>query len=865
MSKIIEATHSTIRNILIFLIVILITLSILLKNGISIDELKIGSFYLERLYLKLDNKIIIQIHKIVIPQNKKNPNPNIKEILDDIKNILKYFQLIELRKVSFKNNNYTLIYKNNIIYMKNNEFEVALNNVDYIDNKIHAIVKEVYIKKYNIYISGNLFYNINSNNILIKADVKYRDINGKFVINRADEKIFFVLKTDSFKDFEPLINEFKLSENLNTWICKNVKAKTYKIRYLKGIATILNKKVKFLDKSISLKLMTKDVKIIFNPKLNPIFAKSMEILYKNKKLEFNIRKPSFEKKHLDINYLYLDGFRKKPLKLHLDFNIKTKFDKDIKKILEAYNINIPILQTKGVADAKVKIDIELKKKKVNFEGDIKLKKSKIKIGEIILPVKKSIIKIKKNIIDISKTTLSNNMFNISVDGKIYPKKSKAKFNLDIKSIKDKKNLFHIKDANETLSIDYKKNIIFNLSNFESKIQYNKKDKSISIDILDINKIKSYIDATPLELNSGSLVIESKDFNSYNYSGILGSSECFFYTNENSCLSIIPITGVAKSDRLTLNAFDNKLIYNSAISTISLNNLNLDLAKLFETYENKSKKKTNKSDKIKLVGNNSKIRYKEYKLLTDKYIVNIDKKGNFYFSGSLGKDRIFINKNNKFFTIKAKNISDKMLHPLINFNGLQLGKYTINILKNQENITKGVIKIDGGIMRDFQTYNNIMAFINTIPSLATLHKPGFSKYGFRIKKGSIDFTLDGDILKLKSILIKGASATISGSGIVNLKTKKIKVDLIIMTAREVSQMIKNLPIVGDIIMGDKHSVSVGLKVRGSLNKVKIKVSAVEDLMLLPIDIIKRTLSTPFNMYKKAKNKSIESRDNNLDMY
>jgi len=847
----------------------MITLFIFFKNGISIDELKIGSFYLERLYLKLDNKIIIKIHKIVIPTEKNSSNKNIKEYLDDIKNILRYFQFIELEKVSFKNNNYTLLYRDNIIYMTNNEFEVALNNVDYIDNKIHAKVKEVYIKKYNIYISGNLIYNIKSNNILIKADVKYRDINGKFVINRKDDKVFFVLKTDSFKNFEPLVNEFKLSKNLNTWIYKNVKAKDYKIKYLKGIATIKNKKIKFLHKSIFLDLITKDVKIIFNPRLDPILAKSMNIIYKNEKLEFNIKKPYFQKNYLDISSLYLDGFRKKSLKLHLNLKIKTKFNKSIKKILKVYKVDIPVIQIKGFTDAKLKIDIELKKKKVYFECDIKLKKSKIKIGEIILPVKKSTIKIKKNIINISNTTLSNDLFNISVNGNIYAKKRKAKFNLDIKSIKDEKNTFHIKDTNETLSINYKKNIILKLSNFKSNIKYDTRDKSISIDILDINKIKPYIDNIPLELNSGSIVIKSKDFSSYNYNGNFSSQECFFYTDENSCLSIIPVTGVASADKLTLKAFGDKLTYDSAVSTLSLNNLNLDLEKFFETYKNdknmtNKKHNKNKQNKIRLIGKNSNIRYRNHKLLTDKYNINIDNKGNLSFYGYLNRDKIVIHKNNNFFTIKAKKISDKMLHPLINFNGLQLGKYSINILKNQENVSKGVIKIDGGIMRDFQIYNNIMAFINTIPSLATLHKPGFSKYGFRIKKGNIDFTIDGNILKLNSILIKGASSTISGSGIVNLKTKKIKVDLIIMTAREVSKILKSLPIVGHIIMGDNHSVSVGLKVRGSLDKTEVKVSAIEDLMLLPIEIIKRTLTAPSHIYKTTRKPSRHI-DNDLDMY
>jgi hypothetical protein len=591
----------------------------------------------------------------------------------------------------------------------------------------------------------------------------------------------------------------------------------------------------------------------------------MEITFKDDKLNFNLDKPYFKKSSLVGSRVYLDGFIKKPLKLHLNLNLKTKFDKSIKEILQVYRVDIPIIQTKGITRAKLNIDIDLTKPRVDFNADIALKKSKIKIGEITLPIKRANISIKKDIIGLKNVILSDNMIDVDIDGKIYLKKQQAELFLDIKRIKDKKNFVHIKEKKEKLLIDYKKNFIFKLSSLDSKINFNRKENSISISIPDINKIKPYLYDTPLDINSGFLTIDSKDFDSYKYSGEFGSGECFFYTNDDSCLSRIKVDGVFSSKNFILNAFDMGLVYNSKLSTIKLNRLNFDLEKFFDSYkkDNNSSKSKNRQ-KLEIIGTNSTIRYKDYKLITDKYSVKLDKKGNFSFIGNLNKDKVSIQMSNGFLTIKAKKITDKILHPLINFTGLQKGRYTIKILKNQENISKGIITIDGGVMRDFKTYNNIMAFINTIPSLATLHKPGFSKKGFKIKKGTIKFTINKDILKLNSILIEGASATISGSGVLNLKTKNIRVDLIIMTAREVSKIIKNLPIVGHIIMGDNNSASVGLKIRGTLDDSKIKISAIKDLMLLPLEIIKRTINSPSYIYKKSKNRK-QKVENNLDMY
>ena len=71
--------------------------------------------------------------------------------------------------------------------------------------------------------------------------------------------------------------------------------------------------------------------------------------------------------------------------------------------------------------------------------------------------------------------------------------------------------------------------------------------------------------------------------------------------------------------------------------------------------------------------------------------------------------------------------------------------------------QGEIIIEGGLMRDFKAYNNTLAFINTLPALATLHSPGFSEKGFLIKKGVAKYRKMGDRIIFDTIHIEGTSA------------------------------------------------------------------------------------------------------------
>ncbi len=162
---------------------------------------------------------------------------------------------------------------------------------------------------------------------------------------------------------------------------------------------------------------------------------------------------------------------------------------------------------------------------------------------------------------------------------------------------------------------------------------------------------------------------------------------------------------------------------------------------------------------------------------------------------------------------------------------------------------GEIIINGGIMRNFKAYNNTLAFINTLPALATLNDPGFSKKGFHIKKGIAKYRKIGDKIIFDSIHIEGKSANIVGSGKIDLKRNTIDINLAIQIARELGKVVGSLPVLGYILMGEDKSMTVGLKITGSISEPKVETSPAKELLKLPLDIIERTLKAPTQLIKK----------------
>jgi len=857
MRPMIVKTHSTIRNILLILVIIIVALFLFLKEGISINNLKLGSFHIEKLYLKLDKKLIIKAKRLIIPQFKKRDRvPNLEKSLNKVKSTLRYFQSIELQEVQFKGNHYTIYYADKIFYMQTDEIEVAAKDVDYIDDKLHATFDLIYIKKFDIRLSAKVIYDIKDNSVMIRGQAHYLDINSDFIINKKQDRLYYALNSHEFTQLKPLIDQFSIPPKISVWITDNVKAKKYKLTELKGILQVDENGVKVLPKTIAGRAILKDVDIKFQKNLDVVKASEVAVSFNDGNLTFDMKDPKYKEKILDGSRLSIVNLIKKPSLLQLDLKLHTAFDKDIKEILESYKIKVPIIQTRGLSQADIQLSVALKAKKVIFSGDIVAEDSVVEINKVKLPIKKGKIHIEGGEIKLSDVLLSSKWYESFVDGTIYLKKKRVKLKANINRVAlgdGSKKYFVMKKSKQDITIDYDKTLSINLPKLQSSIMVSNKSRNTNITIKDLNLIKPYLSSLPFSINGGNLTIDTKDFVTYKFSGLLSRDDCYLYKDSATCITRIPISGTVAKDGLLLNVLNKKLEYSSYLSQITLNNINFDLKKFFEDKTTKLGSDTSTNglkNRLKIVANNSIIRHGKNQLLTDKYILDIDANKNFVFTASLNKDRVKVVKDTDYLTVKADNITDKMLHPLINFNGLKGGIYSINTYRNREKVTKGTIIIKGGVMRDFKTYNNLIALINTIPSLATLNAPGFSSKGFKIKKGTIEFTLTDEQLTFDSVFIEGSSSSISGSGVINLKSKVIKVDLAILTAREAGKLIGSLPVVGYILMGENKSMTVGLQVTGTLDNPKVQTNPVKDVLLIPFKILLRTMSTPNHIQKKV---------------
>jgi hypothetical protein len=642
---------------------------------------------------------------------------------------------------------------------------------------------------------------------------------------------------------------------VKVWVVDKVKAEKYELRTLKGKGSISNASFDLDMDTLEGEVLFSNVNIEFKENLAPVLAQNMVLRYKNYGLYFDLMEPRYKGKDLNGSTVSILSLDTDDTRLNLDLKIVTRFDRAVYKLLRSYDLNIPLRQESGSLTARVQADIGLKQSDSDFEVDVDFSKGTVWIDKVKLALEKGNLHYTNGYVSLRDIFLNDVLYKGSINGGINLTKKQVDITFDVKYIKfgeGKKEFFILKDQKLPLVIKYKKALSVDIPKLSLSLVNNKKETLI--EVKDLNKIKPYLMDTSILESGGSLSVTTKDFATYTFTGEMKRTTCFIYEKKDACKVRVPFEGIITPDDVDFYAFNKRFHYNKSKSRVELENLNIDLKKFLKSKNQDTKDK--KSQKIVLLGKNSNLRYGEYTLVVDSYDVDVKPNGDIKAIGSSAGDIIKFTKTKNITSIQALRVKDIVLHPLLNFDGLQEGRYTLKTSGKLGKEMKGEIIVEGGVMKGFTAYNNTLAFINTLPALAVLHNPGYSEEGFHIEKGFSSYRmLDKKKIIFDSIHIKGGSANIVGKGEIDLEKKTIDMKLAIQVAREFGKVVGSVPVLGYILMGEDKSLTVGLTITGSLDKPVVQTSTAQDIASFPLQILKRTLESPIKMLTPTTPESI----------
>ncbi len=861
-AKTIHLLHIVVRDFLIALVVLLAALFFWLLHGIQVERVDIGPYKVVGLYIKLDKKLILKAKSITVPASKEKPSfERVDETFDRIKNLLSYFETIYLEKINFKNNHLTVLFADDVLYITSDDYEIA-GNIVRKGKKLIADVPLLYLKKEKVSIAGKLAYDLAKNRLETGGSFEAYGIKGHFRAVQHDNSIVYAVNTKMFSNLKPLISRFSLPETIEDWTIRKVRAKRYRVEYIKGRFDIIDHQPKLNIGTLKAKALFEDVTIHYKEGLPPVHAKALTLQYKKGNLYFDLEKPQSKGRDLSGTHLVIKHIVgvQKPV-LILDLKIKSAIDALVKKILKAYGITLPVSHTgkENAIDITIKIPLGKQKKKLLVSVEVKLDRGILQIDKLKLPVTGGWVfyNSRSGKVILKDVQINAVWYKGKVDGTIDTVQRKANLVLAADRFilgKEKSPDIEIVKRKIPMTLSYGKQIRIAFPTLKTSIV--KEEKGMRIHFSDLSKILPYLKNNVLGISGGEIEVRGDENGKiWHFKGRVQKSVCFFYASKDVCYTAIPLEGTFNTDtkQTNLYAFDKRVHIDTAKGHIHLTDINIDLKRCMEEQKRllqKSGASTGLKKTFVIIGKKSQLRYGKRRLVTDSYDIEVKPNGDIKAIGSSQGNIIKLTKKGKVLNVEVLRVTDRVLHPLIGFTGLKQGRYSLTLTGDPEKLMRGRIIIEGGVLSDFKAYSNTLAFINTLPALATLNKPGFSNKGFKISEGVVEYHMTPKKLVLDSVYLKGNSATVTGKGVIDLESGKVDVKLAIQTVRELGKVVGKIPLLGYILMGDDNSMTVGLEVTGTLENPKVKTSVAKDILTLPLQILKRTIEAPGYMQKHA---------------
>ncbi len=201
--------------------------------------------------------------------------------------------------------------------------------------------------------------------------------------------------------------------------------------------------------------------------------------------------------------------------------------------------------------------------------------------------------------------------------------------------------------------------------------------------------------------------------------------------------------------------------------------------------------------------------------------------------------------NKFY-LYGQNFNDRFMENFSAFSKFKGGRLDFSMQGHLDDYS-GVFFVSNTTIVDYKLLNNILAFVNTVPSLVTFSLPNYNKEGLFVKNAYLNFSSKSEVFHISDFYLNSKELTIAGKGDADIVKDKINILLNLKT--DLGRNVSKIPLVGYIIF-DGKTISTTLKVTGKLSDPKVETQLAKDIVVAPLNIIKRTLTLPYKLIKKS---------------
>ncbi len=541
-----------------------------------------------------------------------------------------------------------------------------------------------------------------------------------------------------------------------------------------------------------------------------------------------------------------------PLLISVDDSLYTYFSGPLSLNDKTSSIDLDIVELnyKGISldQTSLPVNISTLGSRIKIKTD---QKSHWELNDIKLEIEPSKIFVNKNYLNIVPTNINvSDVVTAKVTTTYNIAKGKGKIKLNDLNIKDKRLGSILTDPQDVvLDLTSRKNS-FRVYDKKHKIAFTQKDNGWKFTLNSLKRISTNSKLLrDFNLTKGNFEITSKDGSMpfllkasiyYPYPILVGKN--------NVKRKKYKVLGKINKKDVLLDIQKKIKVKLADNISIKVKDSSIDILSLIQFIKDRPKNSdTKKKDSlnIKISAKNSNLYLSDNKsILFDKANGEYkDETLNFLLLHNHGKARLKIKDNN--LSVSGKNFDDKFMNALSKTSIQRGGQLSFSFKGPLDNIN-GLVKVKDTTILDFTLINNILAFLNTIPSLVTFSLPHYSTEGLYIKSAYSQVNYKGSKVTLKDIYVDSDEIDVVGSGNLNMDTEKINIKLNLKT--DIGSKLSKVPIVGYVIFGEEGSITTALKITGNMENPKVSTAIAKEIIVAPFNMILRTLSLPIKVFE-----------------
>ncbi|WP_164968107.1 YhdP family protein [Arcobacter sp. CECT 8986] len=518
------------------------------------------------MYIKLDKKLIVNIKQLTFKPKKTTTKSSFDDIKANIKKfptLLKYFQKIDIERLVIADNEFSLYFDKKQLYLDNKYVNLS-TKVRIYSKSIYFDLYSLYLKDVDVLLRGSFKLDLFKEIATFVGNYSYKDIDGDFNVQANKDYIDFYVNTKDVENIKFVKDFVNLPKTAEEWMYDNVTGKM-KLNYLYGkLKTTTFEPV--LDKFKG-NATIKNANIRFNKKAKVVTTDNLSIDYKDNKLIFNMDKPIYNNSTKIYGSSVVINHLTSQKKGEVVINIKTKsaLNEDIIGILKSYDINLPLIQTKGTTDSDFTLTVPyLISRGMKTTGDFIANDATFKLQNFVFDTQKANVKLRGPHVIIENSHVKHNdmidgVLNLDINTNDSTAKGDILLNrLLIKSKKD--SIIDAKNVKSSIFVSFKDDTILKFDDLKTNLDITK--DSINISIADLSKIYDYSSLLQsINLKKGNINLQVFDENNIDFDAKLEDLDFPFYVH-NGQIKKLDIEGKIKDGNLEISSLDKsiKVVY-----------------------------------------------------------------------------------------------------------------------------------------------------------------------------------------------------------------------------------------------------------------------------------------------------------------